>query len=198
MAVRSSTDSVLRSIKVWRSRANTSLRFDPAKVTLVVPAPGRSLDSGSTQGNPEPGVSVHNRNHFSEAISFPLDEPQHCLRDFPPHTFPRPRSHVVPRVRRPSMHSARATHSKETVVGSLRNFANATFLASLPGKALRSCRSSPAAFNPCPVVIIQKNIFPAVPSRHHVVVRQPANFWPWTHFYRPPHLLVNMFMHTDP
>ena len=96
------------------------------------------------------------------------------------------------------MHSARATHSKETVVGSLRNFANATFLASLPGRALRSCRSSPAAFNPCPVVIIQKNIFPAVPSRHHVVGHQPANFWPWTHFYRPPHLLVNMFMHTDP
>ena len=96
------------------------------------------------------------------------------------------------------MHSARATHSKETVVVSLRNFANATFLASLPGKALKSCRSSPAAFNPCPVVIIQKNIFPAVPARHHVVVRQPANFWPWTHFYRPPHLLVNMFMHTGP
>ena len=37
------------------------------------------------------------------------------------------------------MHSARATHSKETVVGSLRNFANATFLASLPGmKALET------------------------------------------------------------
>ena len=44
-----------------------------------------------------------------KAISFPLDEPQHCLRDFPPHTFPRPRSHVVPRVRRPS-HAQRPCH----------------------------------------------------------------------------------------
>ena len=48
------------------------------------------------------GVSVHNRTRLSEVISFPLDEPQHCLRDFAPRTLPRPRSHVVQRVRRPS------------------------------------------------------------------------------------------------
>ena len=55
------------------------------------------------------GIRVHNRTVSSGAIGSPLDEPQQCLRNFPPHTLPRPRSHVVPRVRRPS-HRQRACH----------------------------------------------------------------------------------------
>jgi hypothetical protein len=48
--------------------------------------------------------------HSSEVISFALDEPQRRLRDFPPHTSPRLRSHVVPHVRRPS-HTQRPRYS---------------------------------------------------------------------------------------
>jgi hypothetical protein len=154
------------------------------------------------------GVSVHNRTFSFEAISFLLDEPQERLRDFSPHTLPR-RSHVVARVRRPPIYSACATHSKETVVRSLRNFAKATFLASLPGDALRSCRSSPCRLQFLPRPISARRYYrdrsasiflptsPPVPSRQDVVVRpgySHANLWSRRHFY----LLINTFMHLTP
>jgi hypothetical protein len=48
-----------------------------------------------------------------------------------------------------------------------------------------------------PVVLIQKNIFPAVPSRHHVVVRTRI-LNPQTSGHGPTStLLGNIFMHTD-